>query len=171
MGCDGTNLRIHKELANIIMKHLLIIFEQSWESGEVPVFKRGKKDDPGNNRPVRLMPSKIMEMMMIILGGIEKHLKDNRVIGHSQHIFMRGKPCLSKLISFYAKVTHPADQKTSVDEILLDFSKALDIICLSVQPTAGKIPHVMGEELAHWSSTNNGGNRQSVTCGVPHTPS
>lgn len=71
-----------------------MIFEWSWESGElpvgcklakvIPVFKKGKKDNPGNYRPVSLtsVPGKIME---IILGVIEKHLKDNAVIGHSQH--------------------------------------------------------------------------------------
>lgn len=48
MGYDEIHLRIHKELADIIMRHLLIIFEQSWESREVPVFKEGKKDDPGS---------------------------------------------------------------------------------------------------------------------------
>ncbi|KAJ7409009.1 hypothetical protein WISP_116997 [Willisornis vidua] len=41
--------------------------------------------------------------MMIILGVIEKHVKDNTVIGHSQHGFTRGKSCLSNLISFYDK--------------------------------------------------------------------
>lgn len=96
------------------------------------------KDDPGSYRPVSLTPvlGKIMEMMTVILGGIEKHLKDNTAIGHSQHI-VRGKSCFSKLNSFYAKVTHPVNPKTSVDVIFLDFSKALDIIDLSVQPTAG----------------------------------
>lgn len=50
MGCDGIKMRIHKELVDVIMRHLFMIFEQSWESGEVPVFKEGKKDDPGSNR-------------------------------------------------------------------------------------------------------------------------
>ncbi|KAJ7415608.1 hypothetical protein WISP_77244 [Willisornis vidua] len=42
-------------------------------------------------------------MEKIILGGIEKHLEDSAVIGHSQHSFMRWKSCLSNLISFYDK--------------------------------------------------------------------
>lgn len=45
-------------------------------------------------------------MERIILGGTEKHLKDNAVIGHSQQGFMGGKSCLSLLISFYDRVTH-----------------------------------------------------------------
>ncbi|KAJ7403023.1 hypothetical protein BTVI_81223 [Pitangus sulphuratus] len=64
---------------------------------------RSKKEDPGNYRPVSLpsVPGKVT--VKIILKLIEKHLKDNNVIGHSQHSFMRGKSCLSNLISFYDK--------------------------------------------------------------------
>ncbi|KAJ7410299.1 hypothetical protein BTVI_53883 [Pitangus sulphuratus] len=109
----------------LITKPLLIIFEQSWESREVPadwnlanvvpVFKMGKKEDPGNYRPVSVTSvfGKVMEK--IILGGIEKHQKDNAVIGHSQHGFMRGKSSISNLISFYDKVTHLIDQGKPVD--------------------------------------------------------
>ncbi|KAJ7404803.1 rna-directed dna polymerase from mobile element jockey-like [Willisornis vidua] len=42
-------------------------------------------------------------MENIILGSIEKLLKDNAVIGHSEHGFLRGKSCLSNLVSFYDK--------------------------------------------------------------------
>lgn len=45
-------------------------------------------------------------MEKVILGAIEKHLEDNTVTCHSQHSFVRGKSCLSKVISFYDKVTH-----------------------------------------------------------------
>ncbi|KAJ7406126.1 RNA-directed DNA polymerase from mobile element jockey-like protein [Pitangus sulphuratus] len=83
--------------------------------------QKGKKKDSGNYRPVSLfsVPSNVMEK--IILGIIEKYLKGNAVIGHSQHGFMRGKSCLSNLISFYDKVV---DQRKPVDEIFLDFSNA-----------------------------------------------
>ncbi|XP_030920994.1 zinc finger SWIM domain-containing protein 6-like, partial [Geospiza fortis] len=68
--------------------------ELSWESGEVPVdwklenivpiFKKGKKDDLENYRPVSLISvrSKIIEK--IILESTEKHLKDNAIISHSE---------------------------------------------------------------------------------------
>ncbi|KAJ7397477.1 rna-directed dna polymerase from mobile element jockey-like [Pitangus sulphuratus] len=111
-GPDGIHPRILKELADVIMKPLSRIVEKSWESREVPtdwklanipILKKSKKEDPGNCRPVHLtlLTGKVMEK--IILGGIGKHLKDNTVIGHSQHGFMRGKSCLSNLISFYDK--------------------------------------------------------------------
>ncbi|TRZ24621.1 hypothetical protein HGM15179_002508 [Zosterops borbonicus] len=75
-----------------ITKPLSRISNHSQESGKVPadrkmasvvpVFKKGKKEDPGNYKLlVSSVPAKAMKK--IILGGIEKHLKDNAVIGYS----------------------------------------------------------------------------------------
>lgn len=49
----------------------------------VPIFKKDKKDDPGNYRAVNLsfLPGKIT--VKIILEGTEEHLKENAVLGHS----------------------------------------------------------------------------------------
>lgn len=49
-------------------------------------------------------------MEKIILGVIEKHLKDTAVIGHVGQGFSSVKSCLTHLISFYDKVTHLADK-------------------------------------------------------------
>ena len=98
------------------------------------------REDPGNYRPVSLtsVPGKIME---IILGTIERHLKNNAVIRHSQHGFTKGKSCLTELISFYDKVTHLVDEGKVVDVVFLDFSRLL-IMCLTASfwtscPTVG----------------------------------
>lgn len=66
-------------------------------------------------------------MEKIILGVNEKDLKDNVVIGHSQHGLTRRKSCLMNLI-FYDKVTHLADQGKSVVVIFLYFSKTFDTV-------------------------------------------
>ena len=77
MGPNGIHPRVLKELADVIMGPLSIIFQRSWESGEVPVdwklanvvpiFKKGKKEDPGNYRPVSLtsVPGKTMEKVIL----------------------------------------------------------------------------------------------------------
>lgn len=54
----------------------------------ITTFKN-KTDDPRNYRPVSLslVASKIMGN--VILEGMEKYLKDNAVISHSQHGLMR----------------------------------------------------------------------------------
>ncbi|KAK4811903.1 hypothetical protein QYF61_017427, partial [Mycteria americana] len=121
MGPDEIQPRLLKELADVIVRPLTVIYQQSWEPGEVlvnwklaniiPIFKKGKKDDPGNYRPVSLtsVPGEIMEK--IILGVIEKHLKDNTVIEQSQHLFMKGQ-----------------DKGKTVGAGFLDFSKAFGTV-------------------------------------------
>ncbi|XP_075004829.1 janus kinase and microtubule-interacting protein 1 isoform X10 [Calonectris borealis] len=72
--------------------------QQSWLTGEVPdnwrlanvmpIYKKGRKEDPGNYRPVTLtlVPGKIMEQF--ILRALTSHVQDNQGIRPSQHGFM-----------------------------------------------------------------------------------
>ncbi|KAK4832965.1 hypothetical protein QYF61_026791 [Mycteria americana] len=110
-----TRMSVLRELAEVLTKPLSILYQQSWLSGEVPVdwklanvrpiYKKSQKEEPGNSRPVSLtsVPGKIMEQ--IILSAMTQHVQDNQVIRPSQHGFMKGRSCLSSLISFCDKVT------------------------------------------------------------------
>ncbi|NXT06727.1 RTJK polymerase, partial [Prunella fulvescens] len=130
MGPDRMHPRVLRELAEVIAGPLSIIFAKSWETGEVPedwrkanvtpVFKKGKKEDPGNYRPVSLtsIPGKVMEHL--ILGAISRHIKDKRVIRGSQHGFTKGKSCLTNLIAFYEDITRWMDDGRAVDVVYLD---------------------------------------------------
>ncbi|KAK4824547.1 hypothetical protein QYF61_016151 [Mycteria americana] len=115
---------------------------QSWLTGEVPadwrlanvtpIFKKGRKEDPGNYRPVSLTSvlGKLMEQ--IILSAITRHVEDNQGIKPSQHGFKKGRSCLTNLISFYNKVTCLMDEGKAVDVVYLDFSKAFDTVSHSI---------------------------------------
>ncbi|GAB0188948.1 mitochondrial enolase superfamily member 1 [Grus japonensis] len=132
MGQDRIHPRVLRHLAEVLTKPLSIIYQQSWLTGEVPVDWRlantmpiYKKEDLGNYRPVSLtlVPRKVMEQ--IILSVIMWHIQDNQVIMPSQHGFMKGRSCLTNLISFYDKATHLVDEGKAVDVLHLDLVKPL----------------------------------------------
>ncbi|KFP74986.1 hypothetical protein N311_05057, partial [Apaloderma vittatum] len=90
MGPDGIHPKILRELAGVLTRPLSFIYQQSWLTGEIPadwktanttpIYKKGKKDGPGNYSPVSLtsVPGKLMEQ--IILSSIMQHMQDNPVI-------------------------------------------------------------------------------------------
>lgn len=49
----------------------------------------------------------------------------------SQHRFRRGRPCLTKLISFYDRLNCLVDVGEAVNVVYLNFSKAFDTVCQS----------------------------------------
>ncbi|CAM5088769.1 unnamed protein product [Natator depressus] len=142
MGLDALHPRVLKELADVIAEPLSIIFENSWRSGEVPdnwkkanvvpIFKKGKKEDPGNYRTVSLtsVPGKIMEQ--VLKESILKHLDERTAIRNSQHGFTKGKSCLTNLIAFCDEITGSVDEGKAVDVLFLDFSKAFDTVSHSI---------------------------------------
>jgi len=71
-------------------------------------------------------------MERFTLSALPGHVKDNQGIRPSQHGFMKGRSCLTNLISFYDQVTHLVDGGKAVDVIYLGSSKAFDTFPHSV---------------------------------------
>jgi len=99
MGPDGTHACVLRELAEVIAEPLSIIFERSWrtevpedwrKANVTPAFKKGKKEDPENYRPVSLssVPGKVMEQLML---EVTSKQAEEQVIRSSQHGFTKGR--------------------------------------------------------------------------------
>ncbi|KFP27068.1 RNA-directed DNA polymerase from mobile element jockey, partial [Colius striatus] len=90
MGPDGMHPRVVRKLADVIAELLSVIFKESWRTGKVPedwrkanvtpVFKKGRKDDSGNYRPVSLtsIPGKMLEQL--ILNIVNRHMRKKMII-------------------------------------------------------------------------------------------
>ena len=138
MGPDAVHLWVLRELAEVIAELLSVIFERSWKIKAVPedwrianvtpVFKKGKKEDPGNFRPVSLtsVPGKVVEQL--VLDAISRQLEEKEVIRSSQHGFTKGRSRLTNLVAFYDAVTCWVDGEGAVDVVYLDFRKAFDTV-------------------------------------------
>jgi hypothetical protein len=134
-GNDGFSPFFIKRIAEEIVDPLCMIFRSSLDESDVPddwkvanvspIFKKGKKDDPGNYRPVSLTSviSKIFESLM--RDSIMGFLKD---ILSSQHGFTPKKSCLTNLIEFSDFVSNNLDNNEPVNVIYLDFRKAFDTV-------------------------------------------
>ncbi|KFP83848.1 hypothetical protein N310_08788, partial [Acanthisitta chloris] len=89
MGPDKIHPRVLRELVDAVAKPLSIIFQKSWQSGEVPngwqkgnvtrIFIKEKAEEPGNYRPIShtSVPCRIIEQ--ILLEAMLSHMKSKEV--------------------------------------------------------------------------------------------
>ena len=107
-GPDGLHPRVLKEIAEEIVEALVVIFQESLETGRVPedwkvanvtpLFKKGGRQQTGNYRPVSLTSviGKILES--IIKDEIAEYLEVHDKVGLSQRGFVKGRSCLTNLL-------------------------------------------------------------------------
>uniref|UniRef100_A0A8C6N6S5 Uncharacterized protein n=1 Tax=Melopsittacus undulatus TaxID=13146 RepID=A0A8C6N6S5_MELUD len=59
---------------------------------------------------------------------MQGHMKNNKVLGDSQHGFTKGKSCLTNLVAFYDGAMELMDRGRAADVIYLDLRKVFDTV-------------------------------------------
>ncbi|KAJ7409604.1 hypothetical protein BTVI_56065 [Pitangus sulphuratus] len=112
MGLDGIHPRIQRDLVEVFTKAVSVIYQQSWITKEVQadwksakvtlIYRKIQKKDPGNFSPISLNSAAGKIMEQIILSAIMQ--QGNQGIRPGQCGIVKGRSCLTNLISFYDKV-------------------------------------------------------------------
>jgi len=139
-GPDELTSTFIKGLNGDINGPLVDLFRKSMEEGTIPedwkcanvtaIYKKGKKLEPGNYRPVSLTSNIGKVFERIIKEDIVKFMERNKIIRNSQHGFRNKRSCLTNLLEFVEHIAEKLDGGEPVDVIYLDFQKAFD-----------KVPH------------------------------
>jgi len=139
-GPDNIPARVLKELAYDLTPILTHLFQQSLDTGELPqdwksafitpIFKKGKRSDPLNYRPISLTSIICKSLEHILVSQIMKHLETNNIICRNQFGFRSGHSCETQLLVAVNDFAYALNNKLQVDIGILDFSKAFD-----------KVPH------------------------------
>ena len=137
-GPDNLPARVLKELHKEIAKPLANLFQQSYDTGTMPddwrkamitaLYKKGNKQDPANYRPVSLTSIICKTMEHIMFSAIANHLEDNKILTFRQHGFRPGFSCVTQLITAVHDWASILEERGQCDVVLLDFSKAFDLV-------------------------------------------
>ena len=141
-GPDNITPRVLQELAPFIAPILTVIFKISYESGTIPaiwktanicpVFKKGKKIEAINYRPISLTCISCKLMEHIITSYIMKHDDTHNILYPLQHGYRKGLSCETQLIEFVDDITRNIDAGKQTDCLIMDFSKAFDKVSHSL---------------------------------------
>jgi len=105
----------------------------------------------------------------IIFSVLIGHMKDNQGVSPSQHGFIKGRSCLTNLISFYDQLTHLVEDGKAVDVIYLDFSKDFDTVSHSILPEKLVAHGLDGCSLSWAKNCLDGQARRDVVNGVKYS--
>jgi len=97
----------------------VLILEWCQRTGNVQIllqfFKKGHRGKQENYRPVSLTSQVCKIFESIIRNAVVKHLETNMLILDSQHVFRKGRSCLTNLLVFLDKVTGSIDSGEAVN--------------------------------------------------------
>ena len=129
---------ILKTCADAIAPALTCIYRRSIQTGQLPadwrsanitaVFKKGERNKAENYRPVSLTSVACKLLEHIICRHLRNHLERHNILTDRNHGFRSGHSCETQLITTLHDLFESYDAGKQTDVVILDFSKAFDIV-------------------------------------------
>ena len=135
-GPDGIHGKILKNCASSLSYPLSVLFKMSYNSGYipnewklanvVPVFKKGKKSNVENYRPISLTSLVMKSFERIIRDELLRHT--SQYLDQRQHGFLANKSCTTNMVQFCDNLAISLNNDKRTDVIYFDFAKAFDCV-------------------------------------------
>ena len=119
-----------------LSKPLKLLWTNSFQKGTIPhsqkiqyitpIYKKGKRCDAANYRPVSITSHLIKIFERVIRKYLVNYLEENLLLSNEQHGFRKGKSCLTQLLDYVNKIYDSLNSGHEFDVVYLDFAKAFD---------------------------------------------
>ena len=137
-GPCNVSCKVLKECCESLAYPIYLLLKKSYDSSTLPknwkrnnispIFKKGRKDDPLNYRPISLTSVLCKLMEKIIRKRIVEHLESNQIFTKQQHGFRARRSCLTALLEYFENISRLLDENTPCDAVYLDCQKAFDTV-------------------------------------------
>jgi hypothetical protein len=161
MGPDDLHPQLLKSCADELSLPLCLIFQKSMRTGlvpgiwskslVVPIFKAKSHTDSLNYRPVSLTLVCCKSMERMVVARLTEYLEINDILSPHQYGFRSGRSTEDQLLLTYEDVGRWVDEGYVSDVIMLDFSKAFDVVSHAVLLSKLELLGICGSLLA-WIS-------------------
>ena len=94
----------------------------------VPICKGGDRSVVGNYKPVSLTSVVCKQMEHVIAGYLRQVWEMNGWLYEGQHGFRSGYSCESQVVTVCQDIADSLDEGVRTDAIIIDFSKAFDLV-------------------------------------------
>jgi hypothetical protein len=93
-----------------------------------PIYKKGKKEEAINYRPVTLVPALSKVLEKVISNQLIAFLERHNILNKSQYRFRKNESMNVAIDTIIENIIEILDNKTKCNCVLLDLSKASDCI-------------------------------------------
>ena len=135
-GPDGVPPSLLKKAKVNIARMLLVIWQDSYDTGNIPkilklalvspIHKGGSRAEPSQYRQISLTSHIIKVMERMLRKQIVGFLEINEKMDPNQHGLRGRRSCLSQLLEHHLEILDMLERGENVDLVYLDFVKAFD---------------------------------------------